>query len=191
MTAHLIGDEKPAEYFDKLSCQPLFAQYPFYMLLRQKHTEQSPIHHPEGSVWNHTLLVVNEAARLKDESSDAKAFMWAALLHDIGKPDTTKIRKGKITSYDHDVAGYALAREFLRALTYDDDFIVKTAALVRWHMQILFVVNRLPFADIINMKKETNIHDIALLGFCDRLGRGNADAKKELNNMQIFLERVT
>jgi hypothetical protein len=58
-------------------------------------------------------------------------------------------------------------------------------------MQILFVVNRLPFADIINMKKETNIHDIALLGFCDRLGRGNADAKKELNNMQIFLERVT
>jgi putative nucleotidyltransferase with HDIG domain len=42
--------------------------------------------------------------------------MWAALLHDIGKPDTTKQYKGRITSYDHDKAGALIARKFYQNL---------------------------------------------------------------------------
>ncbi len=38
--------------------------------------------------------------------------MWGALLHDLGKAPTTKIRKGKITSYDHDKVGAELVRNF-------------------------------------------------------------------------------
>lgn len=65
------------------------------MLHRLKGTEQSLLHHPEGDVWNHTLLVVDEAANVKNKSTDAAVFMWAALLHDIGKPDTTT-KPGKV-----------------------------------------------------------------------------------------------
>ena len=102
---HLLGDERPSEAIREMADTPAFDTYPFSMLLRLKTTGQSPKHHPEGSVWNHTLLVVDEAARRRRESADARVFMWAALLHDIGKPDTTRNRNGKITAYNHDAVG--------------------------------------------------------------------------------------
>jgi putative nucleotidyltransferase with HDIG domain len=48
------------------------------------------------------LLVVDEAAKRKAYSTDQRVFMWAALLHDIGKPASTRLRKGRITAYNHD-----------------------------------------------------------------------------------------
>jgi len=147
------------------------------------------------NVWNHTMLVIDEAAKVKSKSSDSRAFMWAALLHDIGKPDTTRIRKGKITSYEHDKLGAKMSKEFLEQFksnvenNVDDKFIEKVASLVRWHMQILFVVKSLPFADINRMKEQAPVCDIALLGLCDRLGRTGANREEE-ENIRIFLEKT-
>src|SRR5690606_12576786 len=107
----------------------------------------------------HTMLVIDYAAREKHKSKNEKAFMWAALLHDIGKPPTTRNRKGKITSYDHEKVGAAMAREFLEELTTDEKFIKKVCSLVRWHMQILHVVKDMPFRNIKDMKEETDINE--------------------------------
>lgn len=159
------------------------------MLLKLRSTEQSPVHHPEGSVWNHTLLVVDQAAKRKAESRDAVAFLWASLLHDIGKPYTTKIKKGKITAYNHDKVGAALSGEFLSALTKDHGLIEKVTSLVKFHMQILYVVNNLPFADIMEMKRHTDIHEVALLGLCDRLGRIGARQAVEEEQIRLFINR--
>lgn len=185
---HLLEDEQPSLYFNNISKTEDFRQYPFGMLNNLKNTNQSPKHHPEGNVWNHTMLVIDEAAKIKNESHNKKVFMWAALLHDIGKPDTTKIRKGKITSYDHDKVGAELARKFLWECTDDEGFVEETAELIRWHMQILFVVNKLPFADIKTMQEKTDINEVALLGFCDRMGRLEPDRNKEEENIKNFLE---
>ncbi len=68
-------------------------------------TEQNPVWHPEGSVWNHTMLVVNEAAKLKVQAKEPLMFMLAALFHDLGKAVTTTVKDGKIISYGHDVKG--------------------------------------------------------------------------------------
>ena len=189
MDAHLSEDEIPSQYINRIAVEPVFRTYPFNMLLKMKNTEQSPVHHPEGNVWNHTMLVLDYAAQIKSNSHNLKVFMWTALLHDIGKPDTTKIRKGKITSYDHDKLGAMLAEKFLRELTEDIDFIGKVVALVRWHMQILFVVNKLPFADIRSMKHQVDISEVALIGLCDRMGRKGADLLEEEKNILAFLER--
>lgn len=189
MSMHLLEDEQPSLYFDETSKTSLFEQYPFKWLNKLKHTEQSPKHHPEGNVWNHTLLVLDEAARVKNASHDKKAFMWAALLHDIGKPDTTRNRKGRITAYDHDKAGAELAREFLLVFTDDASFIENVMELVRWHMQILFVVNDLPFADVESMKNRSDINEVALLGLCDRLGRTGANRSQEEDNIKLFLQK--
>lgn len=186
---HILLDEKPSLFLDIISDTDIFKAYPFSMLYKLKETDQSPIHHPEGNVWNHTLLVVDEAARQKNISKDEKAFMWAALLHDIGKAETTKNKKGRITAYNHESVGADLCAKFLREFTTDEKFISKVRGLVRWHMQILHVVKDMPFADIESMKKETDINEIALLGFCDRMGRTKADAKNEINNIKIFLEK--
>lgn len=185
---HLLNDEKPSEYFNRVCELPIFDEHPFTMLKKLIHTKQSPIHHPEGSVWNHTMMVLDEAAKRRGNSKDARVFMWAALLHDIGKPDTTKIKKGKITSYRHDERGSELVKLFLEHFTDDHDFINKVSALVRFHMQILFVVKKLPFADIVSMKKQTEIQEVALLGLCDRLGRLGVDEKKEKETIQLFID---
>ena len=186
---HLIEDEKPSVFLDDVYYDDLFKEYPFKMLLDLKSAEQSPIHHPEGNVWNHTLLVVDEAAKLKRESKNRVAFMWAALLHDIGKASTTQVRKGKITAYDHDKAGERLSKEFLSVFTNDHKFVNEVSQLIRYHMQILFVVNDLPFADINGMKRNTDINEIALLGLCDRLGRTGYDRNKEEKNIELFLRK--
>lgn len=186
---HLINDAKPSAFLNEISSNPLFLQYPFGMLNDLKKAGQSPEHHPEGNVWNHTMLVVDEAANLKTKSKNPSVFMWAALLHDIGKPSTSRIRKGKIISYDHDKVGSKLSKDFLLQFTDDDDFVSEVFALVRYHMQILFVVNDLPFADISGMKISTDINEIALLGLCDRLGRTNSDRIKEVDNISEFLKK--
>lgn len=135
------------------------------------------------------MLVVDEAAKLKNESKDIKSFMWAALLHDIGKPDTTVIKGNKITAYDHDKVGAIKARDFLSVLTNDRDFIEKVTSLVRWHMQILFVIKDLPFQKINEMKQSGDIEEIALLGYCDRVGRLHADKIKEKEKIISFLKK--
>lgn len=191
--AHLMEDKKPSEYFRELEEHgDLSQEYPLTMLTALKQTDQNPVHHPEGNVWNHTLLVVDNAALLKEQSEDSRVFMWSALLHDIGKPSTTKIRKGKITAYDHDKVGEQLCREFLEVFTQEQDFIHKVSKMVRWHMQVLMVIKNLPFGNIKAMVKEVPLYEIALLAMCDRLGRGEVTQKAlqdEKKHMKQFLEK--
>ncbi|HAS91967.1 MAG TPA: phosphohydrolase [Clostridiales bacterium] len=186
---HILLDEQPSIFLNSIVNTNIFKEYPFNMLYKLKETEQSPIYHPEGNAWNHTMLVVDEAAKLRNKSRDERVFMWAALLHDIGKAETTKNKKGKITAYNHETVGADLCVKFLQEFTTDDTFIQKVKGLVRWHMQILHVVKDMPFADIKSMKEETDIREVALLGFCDRMGRTNVDTIKEKNNIIMFLEK--
>jgi putative nucleotidyltransferase with HDIG domain len=193
MNEHLIKDEVPSKYFQSLKDSYIFSQeFPFKMLGDLRNTEQNLIHHPEGSVWNHTMLVIDEAAKRKNNSEDMRVFMWAALLHDIGKAPTTRFRKGKITSYNHDKVGKDLSISFLKEFEEDEKFIDKVAKLVRWHMQILFVVKDMPFAEIDNMLSEVSSEEIALFSICDRLGRGNMSVQKEIEEKrtnEIFLRK--
>lgn len=188
MEVHLLNDKNPSRFFNGIDESIFFSEHPFTLLNNLKKVKQSPVYHPEGSVWNHTMLVVDQAAKHKEESSNPRTFMWAALLHDVGKAFTTNVSKGKITSYDHEKVGVKYAKEFLELFSFEEDFIIETCALIRWHMQILFVVNSMKFADIQTMKNEVNVEDIALLGLCDRLGRGGSDLEKEEKNIERFLE---
>lgn len=190
---HLLKDEKPSKYFiGEIEKALYFEQYPFSMLKKLKDILQSPEHHPEGNVWNHTMLVVNEAALHKDKSEDKRVFMWAALLHDIGKAPATRVKKGRIIAYDHDKMGEKMAIDFLKILTDEEEFILKVSKLVRWHMQILFVVKGLPFAELCKMMEQVSYKEVALLGLCDRLGRGELTEEKiqkEKDTINRFIEK--
>lgn len=175
---HIMGDEKPSIYMKELFNAGKLDTYPLDMLKKLVDAPQSPKHHPEGNVWNHVMMVLDNGAKYRHLSYEKREFMWAALLHDIGKPATTRIRKGRITSYDHDKVGAKMVEEFLRYFGEEEEFIKKVSRLVRWHMQALFVINNLPFKDIETMIKEVPIHEIGLLTLCDRLGRGELDEEK-------------
>ncbi|MGE5381234.1 MAG: HD domain-containing protein [Methylocystaceae bacterium] len=190
---HLLNDEQPSTYLNALLKGGGLAEWPLNLLEDQVGVPQSPLHHPEGDVWNHTCMVVDEAAQRRSVSREPRVFMWAALLHDLGKPLTTRIRKNqRITAYDHDKEGEKLARQFLKAFTDDNSFIDQVAQLVRWHMQVLFVVKDLPFADIDTMLSQVELDEVALLSLCDRMGRGELDpeiAAREAENIRIFVEK--
>ncbi|WP_312500876.1 HDIG domain-containing metalloprotein [Lacrimispora sp.] len=190
MDYHLLHDERPSEYLEKISREPWFLDYPFSMLGRMKETPQSKRYHPEGSVWNHTMMVVDQAAEQKAKSKEARTFMWAALLHDIGKPAVTKVRKEKITAYNHDAEGEHLAEDFLSCFSDDAKWIGSVAKLVRYHMHILYVTDGLPFGDIDGMKRETDIGEVALLGLCDRIGRGGSVPEDETKAVRLFLKKM-
>jgi tRNA nucleotidyltransferase (CCA-adding enzyme) len=72
-------------------------------------TPQDPEWHPEGDVWTHTLLALDEARDLIDDldAPRALAVMLGTLCHDLGKPSTTKVEDGRIRSRGHEEAGVA------------------------------------------------------------------------------------
>jgi len=80
--------------------------------------EQEPDWHPEGDVWVHTLMVVDEARRRIDDlpRSSQVALMLGAVCHDFGKPATTAFTDGRIRSYNHEDAGVGPALAFLDRL---------------------------------------------------------------------------
>jgi len=94
---------------------------------------QEPEWHPEGDVWVHTLLVVDQARqRIADlDRGRAAAVMLGALCHDLGKPATTAVSDGRIRSLGHEEAGVAPATALLDRLNVQtmDGFDVRWAVL--------------------------------------------------------------
>jgi len=77
--------------------------------------------HPEGNAWIHTLQVCDQAALIaKRESLNDKTteqLVFAALCHDLGKPETTFTDdKGHVRSPNHSQAGLEPARQFLESI---------------------------------------------------------------------------
>lgn len=93
-------------------------------------------HHKD--VYEHSLTVLRQAVQLEGERGHEPDLVLrlAALLHDIGKPDTRRIEPGgTVTFYHHDVVGAKLAARRLRALRFDKETVQAVAELVRLHLR--------------------------------------------------------
>ncbi len=90
--------------------------------------------HPEGDVWIHNLMVVDEAARLRRGDADDPALMFGALCHDLGKPATTVVREGRVRSPSHSKAGIAPTRSLLARMRAPNELVERTCALVEHHL---------------------------------------------------------
>ncbi|HYN09429.1 MAG TPA: hypothetical protein VES67_18745 [Vicinamibacterales bacterium] len=94
---------------------------------------QEPEWHPEGNVWVHTLMVVDEARAHIDDlgRGPAVAMMLGALCHDLGKPETTAVIDGRIRSPGHEEGGVAPATRLLDRLNVHslDGYDVRRAVL--------------------------------------------------------------
>ncbi len=61
---HLMEDEKPSDYLNNLVKEDYFnSNYPFKLIAELKNVPQNLKYHPEGNVWNHTMMVVDNAAK--------------------------------------------------------------------------------------------------------------------------------
>ena len=171
----LLTYEKPSVYFKELrESKNLNLDFPeIYDLIG---VIQSPIHHPEGDVFNHTMMVIDEAAKLKNKAKNPLGFMYSALCHDFGKVLTTTTKEdGRIISYNHERAGLKLVRKFLNRTTKKEDNNLREYVLnmTEFHMQPNQLANQ-------NSKlkstrklfcKSVCPDDLVLLAKADALGR--------------------
>ncbi|MDT5226644.1 MAG: poly(A) polymerase, partial [Mycobacterium sp.] len=91
-------------------------------------------HHQHKDVYEHSLTVLRQAIALEDPLPDGGPDLilrWAALLHDIGKPETRRHEPdGGVSFHHHEVVGAKMARKRLRALKYSKQIVDDVSQLV-------------------------------------------------------------
>ena len=128
----LVKARKPSLGFEFLSRAGLLRFFSEIESLQG--VPQDPKWHPEGDVWVHTMLVIDEAAALRTGDDEDLALMIAALCHDFGKPAVSVEHAGRVRTPKHDVIGARLAREFLERLRAPGHLCDQVEALVKYHL---------------------------------------------------------
>lgn len=96
---------------------------------------QNPKYHAEGDVWKHTMMVLDEAAKLRHRTEHPYAFMLSALVHDFGKALCTEEIDGIIHAYDHEKAGLEPAEAFVQRLTNESRLLKYVLNMTELHMK--------------------------------------------------------
>jgi tRNA nucleotidyltransferase (CCA-adding enzyme) len=158
--------------------------------------KQEPEWHPEGDVWVHTLMVVDQArTRIDDlDRSHQIVVMLGAVCHDLGKPLTTAFVDGRIRSIDHEQAGVAPATAVLDRLNIHtiDGYDVRKQILgiVAHHLKPgMFRQSPTPVSDgaFRRLSEKVDLELLARLAKSDCLGRtGHFDCSA----MDWFLDRA-
>ncbi len=92
-------------------------------------------HMQHKDVYTHSLVVLEQAIGRETEGPDL-VLRLAALLHDIGKPDTRRREPdGRVSFHHHEVVGAKLVRKRLRALRYPKVIVDEVAQLVYLHLR--------------------------------------------------------
>ena len=158
--------------------------------------EQEPEWHPEGDVWVHTLLVIDQARqRIGDlDRGRAAAIMLGAVCHDLGKPAFTIFKDGRIRSPGHEEGGVEPATSLLDRLnvhTLDGYDVRRTVlGLTAQHLKPgMFHKSPTPVSDgaFRRLAQKVDLELLARLAKADCLGRtGTFDCSA----MDWFLERA-
>lgn len=94
-------------------------------------------HRQHKDVYAHSLQVLRQAIDLEDPDAGPDLVLrWAALTHDIGKPDTRSFdESGRVSFHHHEVVGAKMIRKRLRALKYSKSLVQDISQLVYLHMR--------------------------------------------------------
>ena len=98
-----------------------------------KGVEQPPEFHPEGDVWIHTRLMLEQLSR-----GASPTLAWGVLLHDVGKPPTFQSAEetGDRIRFNHHVdVGVLMAEAICQRLRFSNEDTEQIAALVGNHMR--------------------------------------------------------
>jgi len=93
-------------------------------------------HAQHKDVYEHTLIVVQNAMRLEGDEGPDFVLRMAALMHDIGKPATKAVgRDGRVSFHHHEVVGARLTKQRMKAMKYPKDVISDVVELVGLHLR--------------------------------------------------------
>lgn len=135
-------------------------------------THQRPDYHPEGDVFEHTMLVLDVAALMKQRTDEPLSFMWSCLLHDIGKPLVTT---SEGSAPYHSTKGVEVFKGIKIIQSKKMRTYIET--MIMYHMNLM-VMSRKNAPDhrylrILKMiEGKVSLNDLILISCCDKLGRG-------------------
>jgi poly(A) polymerase/tRNA nucleotidyltransferase (CCA-adding enzyme) len=118
---------------------------------------------------------------------------FAALLHDIAKPQTKRFIKGDATFYNHDIVGAKVTKKIMQRLKFASVDIEKVTTLIRNHMFYYNVgeVTESSVRRLICKVGEKNLADLIDLRIADRLGSGVPKAKPyKLRHLEYMMKKV-
>ncbi|MGB0123806.1 MAG: HDIG domain-containing metalloprotein, partial [Silvibacterium sp.] len=139
---------------------------------RMHGVEQPPEFHPEGDVWTHTLMLLEQLP-----AGVSPTLAWGALLHDVGKPATFQPGPGRIRFNGHVEVGVRIAEDICRRLRFSNEESVQVAALVENHMR---------FGDVERMKVSTLKRFFRLKDFPEHLALHRMDCVASHGSLDLY-----
>lgn len=139
---------------------------------RMKGVAQPPQYHPEGDVFIHTLMLLQQL-----EPACPCTLAWGALLHDVGKPPTFRIAPDRIRFDGHVEVGVAIGAEICRRFRFSNEDTRQILALIEHHMR---------FADAPRMKASTLKRFFRLQCFEEHLQLHRMDCLAAHANLDIY-----
>ncbi len=137
-----------------------------------KGVEQPPAYHPEGDVFVHTLLLLENLP-----NPCPSTLAWGALLHDVGKPATFRLAPDRIRFDGHVEVGVKIAEEICDRLRFSKHDTDQVLALVDNHMR---------FGDVTRMKESTIKRFMRLPAFDEHLALHRADSLASHGNLSVY-----
>jgi poly(A) polymerase len=137
-----------------------------------KGVQQPPEFHPEGDVFVHTLLLLENLPH-----PCPPTLAWGALLHDVGKPATFRVAPDRIRFDNHVGVGVKIAEEICDRLRFSNHDAAQVLALVHHHMR---------FGDVTRMKESTLKKFLRLPGFDEHLALHRADSLASHGNLSAY-----
>ncbi|MET8827621.1 CCA tRNA nucleotidyltransferase [Streptomyces sp. NPDC004610] len=96
---------------------------------------ESDEHHRHKDVYDHSLIVLEQAIALERNGPDL-TLRLSALLHDIGKPRTRRFESdGRVSFHHHEVVGAKMTKKRMTALKYSNDLVKDVSRLVELHLR--------------------------------------------------------
>ncbi len=137
-----------------------------------KGVEQPAEFHPEGDVFVHTLLLLDNLP-----TPCPLTLAWGALLHDVGKPSTFRVAPDRIRFDGHVEVGVKMAEEICRRLRFSNDDTEQILALVDNHMR---------FGHVSRMKESTLKRFLRMPRFDEHLALHRADSLASHRNLSTY-----
>jgi len=137
-----------------------------------KGVDQPPEFHPEGDVFVHTLLLLDNLPQ-----PCPATLAWGALLHDVGKPATFRVAPDRIRFDGHVEIGVKMAEEICRRLRFSNENTEQILALVDNHMR---------FGHATRMKESTLKKFLRMPGFDEHLALHRADCLASHGNLATY-----
>jgi putative nucleotidyltransferase with HDIG domain len=134
--------------------------------------EQPPEFHPEGDVWIHTMMLLDQLSE-----GAPPTLAWGALLHDVGKPATFTRGSGRIRFNGHVEVGVKIAEDICRRLRFSNEESEQIALLVENHMR---------FGDVMRMKDSTLKRFFRLPLFSEHLALHRMDVMASFGDLTLY-----